>query len=150
MLLPHLYPGATVKRNISTYKPSLLQLLLAKPFKSRRALLPNTSRLQIAQGRNKGRNELQECHQVSPAMTSSSTGYACRRCCCICCTPPKHRLRCRRKGATKNSPVLTLQGEFPRSSAFQALKWSEGLRGRFPATPKLPQPRVATDTAKAS
>lgn len=86
-LLPHLYPGATVKRNISTYKPSLLQLLLAKPFKLRRALLPNTSRLQIAQSCNKGRNELQKCHQVPPAVTSSSTGYTC---CCICCTAPRN------------------------------------------------------------
>lgn len=31
--LPHLYPGAKVKKNISTDKPSLPQLLLAKPFK---------------------------------------------------------------------------------------------------------------------
>jgi len=70
VLLPHLYPGAMVQRSVSTYKPSLLQLLLAEPFKSRKALLPSTSRLQIARGCNKGRNELQECRRVPPAMTS--------------------------------------------------------------------------------
>lgn len=74
----------TVKWQIQTYKPSLLQLLLAKPFKSRRALLPE---LQIAQGCNKGRKELQECHRVPPAMTSSSTSYAC---CCTCCTASRN------------------------------------------------------------
>ena len=64
--------------------------------------------------------------------------------------PPKHRLRCRRKGVTRNNSVLIFQGQTSQAVSFQALKWSEGLRGRLPATPNLPQPQVATDTAKAS
>lgn len=62
VLTSHLRPGATVKRNNSTYELSLLQLLLAKPFKWR-TVLSNSSPLQSTTKTEKSHSRVAEPHQ---------------------------------------------------------------------------------------